>query len=59
MMRKFLLMIMSNSQNTNLLENFYEEAYDHFSKRHPDWNEEKLCYVAEKNAKRRFEELSQ
>jgi len=53
------LMIMSNSQNTNLLENFYEEAYDHFSKRHPDWNEEKLCYVAEKNAKRRFEELSQ
>tara|TARA_B100000123_G_scaffold249760_1_gene208197 strand:- start:80 stop:238 length:159 start_codon:yes stop_codon:yes gene_type:complete len=52
-------MIMSNSQNTDLLENFYDEAYDYFSKKHPNWDRERICYVAEQNAKRRFEDLSQ
>ena len=50
---------MSNSQNTDLLENFYDEAYDYFSNKHPNWDRERICYVAEQNAKRRFEDLAQ
>ena len=39
-------------------KNLFEEAYDHFSSNHPHWSEEKICYWAERNAKRRFEEMS-
>ena len=43
--------------NHAVLENLYDEAYDYFSKQHPDWEEEHICHVAEKSAKRQFEEL--
>ena len=48
---------MSNLQNTEILERLFEEAYDYFSKQHPDWEEKHICHVAEKSAKRQFEEL--
>ena len=41
----------------SFLQNLYDEAYDYFSKQHPDWEEERICHVAEKSAKRQFEEL--
>ena len=43
--------------NDATLENLYDEAYDYFSKQHPNWEEERICHVAEENAKRQFEEL--
>ena len=43
--------------NHAVLENLYDEAYDYFSKQHPNWEEERICHVAEKSAKRQFEEL--
>ena len=49
---------MSHPVNDEILENLFEEAYDHFSSNHPHWSEEKICYWAERNAKRRFEEMS-
>ena len=49
---------MSHPVNDEILENLFDEAYDYFSSNHPNWSEEKICYWAEKNAKRRFEEMS-
>ena len=49
---------MSHPVNDEILENLFEEAYDHVSSNHPHWSEEKICYWAERNAKRRFEEMS-
>ena len=48
---------MSHPVNDEILENLFEEAYDYFSRNHPDWTEEKIVGVAERNAKRRFEEM--
>ena len=49
---------MSHPVNDEILENFFEEAYDHFFRTHPDWTEERIVFVAEGYAKRRFEEMS-
>ena len=49
--------ILQLDDNDVVLENLYNEAYDYFSKQHPNWEEERICHVAEKSAKRQFEEL--
>ena len=48
---------MSNSQNTELLENLYDEAYDELSEKYPDYSDETLDKLATSLAQGKFEEL--
>ena len=49
---------MSHPVNDEILENLFEEAYDYFTRSHPDWTEEKMQEMAAKLAQKRFEEMS-
>ena len=58
-----IMKIMSNLQNTELLENLFESAFEEVTRKNkyqfPPCTEEELTTAAELLAKQRFEELSQ
>ena len=49
--------IVSNLQNTEILENLYDEAYDELSEKYPDYSDETLDRLATSLAQGKFEEL--
>ena len=48
---------MSNLQNTEILENLYDEIYDELSEKYPDYSDETLDKMATSLAQGKFEEL--